>query len=164
MVYSNWKLFLWWTTSSNTYFQQTTQVYEHTKFTSLETLDYTDTGRFWHQYMKTSLAHWPVKQWYTFADYYLSLEFIYQKMSTRGIQHQHAPPSSVSFPPDVNCPADIYTCIKPLIKVKAFLCKLIVNIQKRSYAMKFSPIILHTMQLHGVDVACLLLWVYEHIQ
>jgi len=27
--------------------------------------------------MKTSLAHWPVKQWYTFADYYLSLEFIY---------------------------------------------------------------------------------------
>jgi len=73
-----------------------------------------------------------------------------------GIHHQHAPPSSVSFPPDVNCPAD-NTCIKPLIKVKAFLCKLIVNIQKRSYAMKFSPIILHTMQLHGVDVTCLLL-------
>lgn len=79
-------------------------------------------------------------------------------MSTHGgIHHQHAPPSSVSFPPDVNCPADIYTCIKPLIKVKAFLCKLIVNIQKRSYAMKFSPVILHTMQLHGVDVMCLLL-------
>ena len=71
--------------------------------------------------MKTSLAHWPVKQWYTFADYYLSLEFIYKKMSTHGgIHHQHAPPLSVSFPPDVNCPADIYTCIKSPIKVKAF--------------------------------------------
>ena len=135
--------------------------------------------------MKTSLAHWPVKQWYTFADYYLSLEFIYKNVHTwlriyiekcprmvisiTSIHHQHpapsittiqhhpSPPSSVSFPPDVNCPADIYKCIKPLIKVKAFLCKLIVKIQKRSYAMKFSPVILHTMQLHGVDVSCLLL-------